>query len=152
MKHFKRKRKGIYTVKERDAVTCLLCDLNPNQYGYWSQCPSDCIQYRLTAPLCVNILYWIPVPEETPLQLVKWRLIGCEMASVTVRGSVLGILALLNFAFVFITGADFIRFVSFRAIYHNITGETTLCQGKPSSCYLQATMLNVSMKRSLIGF
>ncbi|XP_071383615.1 nurim [Centroberyx affinis] len=50
------------------------------------------------------------------------------MASVTVRGWALCTLALLNFAFVFITGADFIRFVSFRAIYHNITGETTLCQ------------------------
>lgn len=53
------------------------------------------------------------------------------MASVTVRGSALCTVALLNFAFVFITGADFIRFLSFRAIYHNITGDTTLCQGKP---------------------
>ncbi|KAM4630538.1 nurim [Polymixia lowei] len=50
------------------------------------------------------------------------------MASVTVRGFALCTFALLDFAFVFITGADFIRFVSFRAIYHNITGETTLCQ------------------------
>lgn len=52
------------------------------------------------------------------------------MASVTVRGWALCTVSLLNFAFVFISGADFIRFVSFRAIYHNITGETTLCQGK----------------------
>ncbi|XP_068189605.1 nurim [Antennarius striatus] len=50
------------------------------------------------------------------------------MASVTVRGWALGSVSLLNFAFVFISGADFIRFVSFRAIYHNITGETALCQ------------------------
>ncbi|XP_056153994.1 nurim [Lampris incognitus] len=50
------------------------------------------------------------------------------MASVTVRGSVLCIMALANFAFVFVTGADFIRFISFRAIYHNITGDTVLCQ------------------------
>lgn len=52
------------------------------------------------------------------------------MAAVTVRGCALCTVALLNFAFVFISGADFIRFISFRAIYHNITGETTLCQGK----------------------
>ncbi|XP_077404920.1 nurim [Vanacampus margaritifer] len=51
-----------------------------------------------------------------------------EMASVTLRGCALCTATLLNFAFVFISGADFIRFVSFRAIYHNITGETTLCQ------------------------
>ncbi|CAL9691701.1 unnamed protein product [Knipowitschia caucasica] len=43
-------------------------------------------------------------------------------------GAVLCAAALLNFAFVFITGSDFIRFVSFREIYHNITGETTRCQ------------------------
>lgn len=52
------------------------------------------------------------------------------MASVTVRGCALCAVSLFNFAFVFISGADFIRFISFRAIYHNITGETTLCQGK----------------------
>lgn len=52
------------------------------------------------------------------------------MAAVTVRGCALCTVALLNFAFVFISGADFIRFISFSAIYHNITGETTLCQGK----------------------
>ncbi|XP_069556035.1 nurim [Brachyistius frenatus] len=50
------------------------------------------------------------------------------MASVTARSWALCTATLLNFAFVFISGADFIRFVSFRAIYHNITGETTLCQ------------------------
>ncbi|XP_041867203.1 nurim [Melanotaenia boesemani] len=50
------------------------------------------------------------------------------MASVTVRSWVLCTVSLLNLLFVFISGADFIRFVSFRAIYHNITGETTLCQ------------------------
>ncbi|XP_029587163.1 nurim [Salmo trutta] len=50
------------------------------------------------------------------------------MASVTARGMTLYILALLNFVFVFITGADFVRFISFRAIYHNITGESQLCQ------------------------
>ncbi|XP_072304194.1 nurim [Eucyclogobius newberryi] len=46
----------------------------------------------------------------------------------SLRGGALCAAALLNFAFVFITGSDFMRFVSFRAIYHNITGETTLCQ------------------------
>ncbi|XP_037120309.1 nurim [Syngnathus acus] len=51
-----------------------------------------------------------------------------EMASVTIRGCALCTVTLLNFAFVFLSGADFIRFISFRAIYHNITGETTLCQ------------------------
>lgn len=52
------------------------------------------------------------------------------MASVTVRGCVLCVVSLLNFAFVFISGADLVRFLSFRAIYHNITGETKICQGK----------------------
>lgn len=52
------------------------------------------------------------------------------MASVTIRSLALGAVSLLNLLFVFITGADFIRFLSFRAIYHNITGETKLCQGK----------------------
>uniref|UniRef100_A0A4W5MZW6 Nurim n=1 Tax=Hucho hucho TaxID=62062 RepID=A0A4W5MZW6_9TELE len=50
------------------------------------------------------------------------------MASVTARGVTLCILSLFNFVFVFITGADFVRFISFRAIYHNITGESPLCQ------------------------
>ncbi|XP_054620330.1 nurim [Dunckerocampus dactyliophorus] len=60
------------------------------------------------------------------------------MASVTVRGCALCTAALLNFAFVFISGADFIRFISFRVIYHNITGETTLCEDSiPWSAALQ---------------
>ncbi|XP_077598881.1 nurim [Stigmatopora nigra] len=50
------------------------------------------------------------------------------MATLTVRGFALCAISLFNFGFVFISGADFIRFISFRAIYHNITGETTLCQ------------------------
>ena len=52
--------------------------------------------------------------------------------SVTLRGSVLCVLTLLNFAFVFITGADFVRFISFRAIYQNITGDSPFCQGNPT--------------------
>lgn len=56
------------------------------------------------------------------------------MASGTVRRWALVALSLLNFAFVFISGADFIRFISFRAIYDNITGDTTLCQGKLDRC------------------
>lgn len=55
------------------------------------------------------------------------------MASVAARGWAMCAVSLLNFAFVFVSGVDFIRFVSFRAIYHNITGETTLCQGKRRS-------------------
>lgn len=58
------------------------------------------------------------------------------MAAVTVRACALCTVALLNFAFVFISGADFIRFISFRAIYHNITGETPLCQGKAPCTFL----------------
>ncbi|KAM8883675.1 nurim [Synchiropus picturatus] len=50
------------------------------------------------------------------------------MASVAACGGALSALSLLNFAFVFISGVDFIGFISFRAIYHNITGETTLCR------------------------
>uniref|UniRef100_A0A8C6U8D2 Nurim n=1 Tax=Neogobius melanostomus TaxID=47308 RepID=A0A8C6U8D2_9GOBI len=50
------------------------------------------------------------------------------MASGSVRGGALCAVSLLNFAFVFVTGSDFIRFVSFRTIYHNLTGETTLCR------------------------
>lgn len=52
------------------------------------------------------------------------------MASVTVRDCVLCVVSILNFAFVFMSGADLVRFLSFRAIYHNITGETQICQGK----------------------
>ncbi|RVE67116.1 hypothetical protein OJAV_G00114810 [Oryzias javanicus] len=50
------------------------------------------------------------------------------MAAATVRCWALCAASLLNSLFVFISGADFIRFVSFRAIYHNITGETPFCQ------------------------
>ncbi|XP_010898752.1 nurim [Esox lucius] len=49
------------------------------------------------------------------------------MASFTAR-VIICILALLNFIFVFITGAEFVRFISFRVIYHNITGDSSLCQ------------------------
>ncbi|XP_062292285.1 nurim [Scomber scombrus] len=62
------------------------------------------------------------------------------MASVaaTLRVCFFCTVSLLNFAFVFISGADFIRFVSFQAIYHNITGDTTLCQDSiPWSVALQ---------------
>ncbi|XP_053190546.1 nurim [Scomber japonicus] len=62
------------------------------------------------------------------------------MASVaaTLRVCFFCTVSLLNFAFVFISGADFIRFISFRAIYHNITGETKLCQDSiPWSVALQ---------------
>lgn len=52
------------------------------------------------------------------------------MASVTVRGCALCIVSLLNLMFVFVSGADLVRFLSFRAIYHNITGETKICRGK----------------------
>ncbi|XP_010733651.2 nurim [Larimichthys crocea] len=69
------------------------------------------------------------------------------MASVTVRGWALCTASLLNFAFVFISGADLIRFLSFRAIYHNITGETALCQDSiPWSVALQDS----SVLRSLV--
>ncbi|KAM7373391.1 hypothetical protein PAMP_008243 [Pampus punctatissimus] len=46
----------------------------------------------------------------------------------SVRGWIFCTASLINCAFVFISGADFIHFISFQAIYHNITGETTLCQ------------------------
>ncbi|KAL1254923.1 hypothetical protein QQF64_012984 [Cirrhinus molitorella] len=36
--------------------------------------------------------------------------------------------ALITFVFVFVTGADFVRFVSFRAIYHNLSGAAPLCR------------------------
>ncbi|XP_061839400.1 nurim [Nerophis lumbriciformis] len=69
------------------------------------------------------------------------------MASVTVRGCALCTTALLNFAFVFISGADFIRFLSFRVIYHNITGETSLCQ---DSISWSAALQDSSVLRSLL--
>ncbi|KAJ8334961.1 hypothetical protein SKAU_G00406000 [Synaphobranchus kaupii] len=51
------------------------------------------------------------------------------MASViTGRSLAICILALVNFMFVFGTGAEFVRFISFRAIYHNITGGPPLCR------------------------
>ena len=52
------------------------------------------------------------------------------MASLTVRGCVLCAASLLNMAFVFVSSADLVQFLSFRAIYHNITGETRLCDCK----------------------
>ncbi|XP_076862344.1 nurim [Brachyhypopomus gauderio] len=50
------------------------------------------------------------------------------MASLTVRDVTICVIALMNFVFVFGTGADFVRFISFRAIYHNITGGAALCE------------------------
>jgi len=52
------------------------------------------------------------------------------MASVTFRDCFLSISALITFVFVFVSGADFVRFVSFRAIYHNLSGAAPPCQGK----------------------
>ncbi|KAI3358097.1 hypothetical protein L3Q82_003105 [Scortum barcoo] len=69
------------------------------------------------------------------------------MASVTVRGGALCAVSLINFAFVFISGADFIRFISFRAIYHNITGDTTLCQ---DSIPWSVALRDSSVLRSLV--
>ncbi|XP_048849562.1 nurim [Brienomyrus brachyistius] len=54
------------------------------------------------------------------------------MASVTARRLFLCGLSLLNFLFVFGTGAEFVRFISFRAIYHNITGGPPLCRDSVS--------------------
>lgn len=62
------------------------------------------------------------------------------MASVTIRGCAFGAVTLLNFAFVFISGADFIHFISFKTIYYNITGETILCQGDYSSLCLFSSL------------
>ncbi|XP_050992856.1 nurim [Labeo rohita] len=50
------------------------------------------------------------------------------MASVTFRDCFLCVSALITFVFVFVTGADFVRFVSFRAIYHNLSGAAPLCR------------------------
>ncbi|XP_077086353.1 nurim isoform X2 [Siphateles boraxobius] len=50
------------------------------------------------------------------------------MASVTFRDCFLCFSALITFVFVFVTGADFVRFVSFRAIYHNLSGAAPPCQ------------------------
>ncbi|KAL4629627.1 hypothetical protein GN956_G16568 [Arapaima gigas] len=49
------------------------------------------------------------------------------MATVTARDVLLCTVSLLNFVFVFGTGAEFVRFISFRAIYQNITGGPPLC-------------------------
>lgn len=65
-----------------------------------------------------------------PLVLGSIRsLPSAKMASVTARRLLLCGLSLLNFLFVFGTGAEFVRFISFRAIYHNITGGPPLCRG-----------------------
>ena len=67
----------------------------------------------------------------------------------TARGSALCVLALLNFAFVFITGADFVRFISFRAIYQNITGDSPICQGNPTpSRWLIFRVFDTEIQRS----
>lgn len=50
------------------------------------------------------------------------------MASVTFRDGFLCVSALITFVFVFVTGADFVRFVSFRAINHNLSGAAPLCR------------------------
>ncbi len=55
------------------------------------------------------------------------------MASVTFRDCFLFVSALITFVCVFVTGADFVRFVSFRAIYHNLSGAAPLCRGKRAS-------------------
>ncbi|KAG7457540.1 hypothetical protein MATL_G00228310 [Megalops atlanticus] len=54
------------------------------------------------------------------------------MASVSAHNLALCALALMNFVFVFGTGAEFVRFVSFRVIYHNITGGPPLCRDSVS--------------------
>ncbi|XP_008329434.2 nurim [Cynoglossus semilaevis] len=77
-----------------------------------------------------------------------------EMASVTIRGCAFGAVTLLNFAFVFISGADFIHFISFKTIYYNITGETILCQDSiPWSAALQdaSVLRSVAVDVALLG-
>uniref|UniRef100_A0A8C1UA16 Nurim n=1 Tax=Cyprinus carpio TaxID=7962 RepID=A0A8C1UA16_CYPCA len=54
--------------------------------------------------------------------------INIIMASVTFRDCFLCVSALITFVSVFVTGADFVRFVSFRAIYHNLSGAAPLCR------------------------
>ncbi|KAI5100941.1 nurim [Silurus meridionalis] len=49
------------------------------------------------------------------------------MALLTVRNVTLCVVSLANFVFVFGTAAEFVRFVSFRPVYHNITGGAALC-------------------------
>lgn len=73
------------------------------------------------------------------------------MASVTVRDCALCVVSLLNFVFVFMSGADLVRFLSFRAIYHNITGETKICQGKTRRLTpLEFDMRSILVKCSLV--
>ncbi|XP_069053983.1 nurim [Lepisosteus oculatus] len=48
-------------------------------------------------------------------------------AAVTLPSLCLAALTLLNFVFVFGTGAEFVRFLSFRAIYRNLTGGAPVC-------------------------
>jgi len=77
--------------------------------------------------------------QNSPGRISSWLMKSLiDMASVGLRGLALCAVCLLNTAFVFISGAEFIRFISFRAIYHNITGDTTLCQGKRVSLLLAA--------------
>ncbi|XP_063040901.1 nurim [Engraulis encrasicolus] len=78
-----------------------------------------------TAPPCgCNLPVQLRIPEIG----FTAKKIKFDMASVAVRLSFLSTVALLNFVFVFVTGTDFVRFVSFRAIYHNITGGSVVCQ------------------------
>lgn len=58
------------------------------------------------------------------------------MALLTARNLAMSVVSLINFVFVFVTGADFVRFISFRPIYHNITGGARLCDGKTVYCSL----------------
>ncbi|XP_049328867.1 nurim [Astyanax mexicanus] len=50
-----------------------------------------------------------------------------SMAGPGARPALLCAAALMNFILVFGTGADLVRFLSFRAVYHNITGGAPLC-------------------------
>lgn len=63
------------------------------------------------------------------------------MALLTARNLTLCVLSLINFIFVFVTGADFVRFISFRPVYHNITGGAPLCDGKLVYFSIKATIL-----------
>ncbi|KAI4872651.1 hypothetical protein NFI96_028945, partial [Prochilodus magdalenae] len=70
-------------------------------------------------------------PRTTPrLPGSRWSFlnINITMAWTSARPVLLCATALINFGFVFGTGADFVRFISFRAIYHNITGGAPLCR------------------------
>ncbi|TRY82240.1 hypothetical protein DNTS_009359 [Danionella cerebrum] len=54
------------------------------------------------------------------------------MASAAFRDCLLCISTLISFVFVFVTGADFVRFVSFRAIYQNLSGAAPQCRDSRS--------------------